>query len=300
MMKATLLAILAVGSFVPALAGNGAIGIAEAPGRFKVNGSDVSGNATLFNGATVETARASSRLRVQGARLELNPGSRLKVFEKSAALELGAGELAGSEYAIEARSLRIAPEGQSTVARVKLDEGKGVLVAAANGPVRVYNHLGDLVASVRAGSALSLIPEPAQAENSNLTGCVKKVDGKYLLTDTTANITVELRGTDLDANVGKRVDMTGSTFRTATPAPGASKVVRVVQIKNIGTDCEEPAAPTPSQPASPTTSVPQTPKPPAGGGGGMSSGAKIALVVAGAGGAAGAAIAAASGGSKSR
>lgn len=265
-----------------------------------MNGSEVSGNATLFSGTTVETVKASSRLNLGKARVELNPGSRIKVSDTIATLEQGAGEIAGSGYSMEARTLRIQPLGGEAVAKVRLQGSETVLVAAASGPVRVYNHLGDVVANVLAGSMLSLTPVLSQVMSSTLNGELRKVEGRYLLTDTTANVTVELRGTNLEENVGKIVEVNGATLRTATPAPGASHVVRVIDIKAIGTPTrpEQAQEPPPAAPSKPGATA--RPPQPEGRGGGMSSGTRIALVVAAAGGAAGAAIAAAGGGSKSR
>ncbi|MEZ5402878.1 MAG: hypothetical protein R2729_24590 [Bryobacteraceae bacterium] len=285
-----------------ALVAADSIGTAAGLGSFSVNGSRVSTNATLFDGATVETARASSRLRLNsGTRVELGPASRAKVSGSRLILEKGATDIApAAGFTVEARELRIAP-GSAATASVKLEGERAVLIAAANGPVRVYNRLGDLLANVRAGSALSVMPPAAaQADGSSLSGCLLKKDGRYILTDTTANVTVELRGANLEPNVGKPVKIDGTVFRTATPVAGASQVLRVSNIAvTEGGPCEQPASAAQPQTVSSPKPV-SAPKPPAAAGGSKVSGAMIAVIVAGAGGGAAAAALALGGDNKSR
>ncbi|MEZ5353895.1 MAG: hypothetical protein R2762_14755 [Bryobacteraceae bacterium] len=271
------------------------IGVAQATGGFALNGARVTGNATLFDGATIETDRASSRLRLSsGARIELGPASKARISPGHLNLEKGASDVsASSGFTIEARTLRIAPAA-SAVAKVTLEGERTVLVAAANGPVRIYNHLGELLANVRAGSALSVLPPlAAQAEGSSLTGCLVKRDGRYVLTDATTGVTVELRGGSLEPQVGKRIKVEGTVFRTATPIEGASQVIRVSTAAPVeGDPCTPPAAATttPSQTPSPAASTPRPPVAEAGGS--KVSGAVIGVIVAGAGaGAVGAALA---------
>src|SRR5277367_2118222 len=69
-----LVAIVAVASM--AFAGSPAIGIVTASGHFTVERSEVWGNSTLFNGATVETGSASSELALRnGVRVQLGAAS---------------------------------------------------------------------------------------------------------------------------------------------------------------------------------------------------------------------------------
>jgi hypothetical protein len=67
-----------------------------------------------------------------------------------------------------------------------------------------------------------------------LTGTVTARDGKFLLTDTTANVTVEVQGAELKRYVGKKVEITGSPIPNATPAAGASQVVQVLSVSILG------------------------------------------------------------------
>src|SRR5262249_22220072 len=59
------------------LAAPPAIGVATSSGSFQVNHAQVSGNSTVFDGASVETTEATSRVRLNGgAWIELAPESK--------------------------------------------------------------------------------------------------------------------------------------------------------------------------------------------------------------------------------
>ncbi|MBI1788132.1 MAG: hypothetical protein HYR60_11355, partial [Acidobacteria bacterium] len=106
-------------------------------------------------------------------------------------------------------------------------------VAAVTGPVRVYNEIGLLVANMEPGVALMFTPQAAQPGAFQMSGCLlKTTSGKYLLVD--ANQTVELRGSGLDKEVNNRVEVAGTAYRSAVPAPPASQVVQVDSLKQVG------------------------------------------------------------------
>ena len=218
-----------------------AIGVAVATGSFEVDASQVYGNTTLFDGSTIRTGQASSRLQLKnGTRLELGEQSQAKVFDKQATLERGVGEVeTSSKYQMEARTLRISPVGARSIARVKLEGDKQVLVAAVNGRVRVVTDKGLLVANVQPGSTLLFTPQAAAAGTFQMSGCLlETTEGKFLLVD--ANQTVELRGSGLVADVNNRVEVTGTAFRSAVPAPPAVQVVQADNVKRVEEGgCEE-------------------------------------------------------------
>src|ERR1700682_5139960 len=71
-----------------------AIGIVTASGHFSVEGSQVWGNATLFDGATVETSAASSELALRsGVKVQLGAGSRARIWQNRLVLEKGIAQL---------------------------------------------------------------------------------------------------------------------------------------------------------------------------------------------------------------
>ena len=198
-----------------------------ATGSFRIDGSTVSDNATLFGGATIETEKASSRLQLSsGARIELAPRSRAKVYDDHLSLESGLGELASKEYQIEAKTLRIETDETNSLARVKIESPKSVLVTAVHGSVRVYNEIGMLVANVKPGMALAFQPQAAAPTASERTGCLMRSrddPAKFILVDTVANVTVEVRGAGVAEQVGSQVKVTGTTFRSVVPVLGASQ-----------------------------------------------------------------------------
>jgi hypothetical protein len=143
---------------------------------------------------------------------------------------------------MEARTLRISPGGAKAIARVKLEGDKQVLVSAVNGPVRVVNEAGLLVASVKPGAALLFTPQAAQAAAFQMSGCLLETrDGKFLLVD--PNQTVELRGSGMEGEINNHVEVTGTAFRSAVPAAPAAQVVQLEGIKRTEAGgCEEAIA----------------------------------------------------------
>jgi hypothetical protein len=288
----SLISLILAGSLTISQAGGPAIGFAVAKGSFQIDGASVSGNATLFGGATIETGEASSRLQFSnGARIELAPQSRAKIFSDHLTLEKGLGELAAKKYRIEARSLRVETSEPKSLARVSLAGSREVLVTALNGPVRVYNEIGLLVANVKPGVAMSFQPQAGAATSSERTGCLmrSKVEpAKFILVDEVADITVEVRGDGLAEQIGNRIKIKGSAFRSEVPVAGASQVIQVDK-DSIELITKDACATGPVGPKAADVAKKA----------GISNGAKVAIAVAVVGGAAGG-IVAATAGSKSR
>lgn len=217
-MLRTFVSFVAAGCLSGLTAGSTSIGMVRSNGEFRVDGSAVRGNATLFDGNLVETTTARSVLQLGGVQITLAPESRVKVFRDH----------------IEAGVLRIASAGEDVAMQVATTGPHGVAIAARAGTVEVHNSAGALVAIVQPGGALALDSQAGGNTAFKMTGVVELKDGKYFLTDTTANVTVELQGTNLAQYVGKTVEVTGSTIPGATAAGGASEVVQVVTIKVTG------------------------------------------------------------------
>lgn len=220
-----------------ALAASPVIGTAVAKGTFRVDNATVTGNATLEEGAVVETSQSSSSLDLSsGARLVLGASSRGKLYGDHMVLERGESRLErGATYSLEALGLVIKPETGATSGRVALGGAGRVQVAALTGSFRVLNSRGVLVANLATGSALEFEPQVSASSGlSKVTGVVVKKDGHLLLTDETTNVTVEVTGAGLEKEAGRRVELTGSMDPSATPAGDASQFIRVSQIKRLG------------------------------------------------------------------
>lgn len=155
-----------------------AIGIAMANGNFRVDNHPVAGNATLFEGNLLETGAASSALELTaGVRLRLGAESRGRVFRDRLVLERGVSELnSGHGYWIEARGLRILPQGPGAAGRVLLDGSRKVQAAALTGSLRVTASDGTIVALLVPGKALEFEPQEVTGEPApfQMTGCLEK------------------------------------------------------------------------------------------------------------------------------
>ena len=235
------------------IAAGPAIGFAVADGGFRVDNSTVRGNGSVFEGSTIITDRAASRLQFDnGARLQLAADSQVQVYRTHAVLVKGLGQIqAPANYRVEARSLRIVSAEPNTVAQVRVGGGHAVLVAAVSGAVRVTNSQGSIVADVAAGHSVSLDPQAGASGPIAITGTVQKVGNVYVVKDATTGVTFEVKGAGVEKMVGKNVSIQGAAASTQPSAAGASQVVDVANV---------------------------TPVSSASGGGGLSTTAKVAIV----------------------
>jgi hypothetical protein len=231
------LALLIVGAGV-AIGAPRVIGFVVANGSFRLDRSTVRSNATLFEGASVETGAQSSSMHLSsGAAVELGPESRGKIFSDRMILERGEGSLQkGANFRFEAFGLTIQPSTGNAAARVVLASERRVQVAPLLGSFRVLNSRGTLVANVAAGSALEFEPQASYGA-TRVVGCLQDNGGHFLLTDETTNVVVELAGAGVAKQKGHRVEAVGSLDTTTTPVAGASYYVRATSVKRIGKGC---------------------------------------------------------------
>ena len=230
-MSKTIASLLGAGLIsILSAAPSSSIGTVRSAGDFRVDGSTIRGNGTIFDGDVVETAAARSIIQMNGAQLTLSPESRAKVFHDRTVLEKGSGLLRDSDNQFfEAAHLRISPVAKDAAIQVDVKDASHIAVFALTGSALVRNSNGMLLASLHPGMALAF-DEPPQAQGNatvTITGVVTTKDGKYFLKDLTTGVTVELRGNDLNQYVGKKVDITGSVIPGATPANPATEVVQV-------------------------------------------------------------------------
>jgi len=204
------------------------IGVIRSNGDFLVDGSTVSGNATLFEGSTIQTAAAQSKVQLSsGVQIVLDPNTRAQVYKDH----------------LEAATLRISPTDAHTIAEIVAQDSNHVSISALQGLVDVRNGAGVLVATVRPGLALAFTTQAGGAATATkMKGCLVKKGDRYLLTDSTTNVTVELQGPDVAKNAGHQVEITGSMIPGITPGAPASQVVRVVTVDSVGAACKVPVA----------------------------------------------------------
>jgi hypothetical protein len=211
-----------------------AIGVVTAGGEFRLDNATIRGNGTLCEGNVVETLRVRTELRIaSGARISLAPQSRGQVFQNSATLESGTGELTAPKgFVLEANGLRIAPLGGE--AQVVISPGSSrVRVSSLQGEVNVRNAQGVLVGRVFSDHGLEFDSRAGASTAVKLKGKVTRINGKYLITDDITHVTVELRGKGLDQFVGKVVTLTGSVIPGAAPVAGAAEVVAITSISVV-------------------------------------------------------------------
>ncbi len=207
------------------------IGIAMSQGNILIDSSTTAGNATIFNGSTLETQSAGSQVRLNGgAQLRLASDSRGKVFSDHVDLQKGSASIKG--YSANANGLNVRADGKASAEISVRDKGE-VQIAALTGNVHVFDAAGFNIANLEQGRALDLRPQAARAgAASSLSGCAVKSGSGTLLTDETTNITVQMKGGN--AKVGRHVQITGSLVPNAVPADGATQVIKVTNVKDLG------------------------------------------------------------------
>jgi hypothetical protein len=229
---------LSVAFAEPAGAAPRTIGTAATKGSFRVDEATVSGNATLFEGTTVETHKSATTLDlVSGARLSLAAESKGRIFSDRLILDRGSGQMERAVgVRMEARGLTVRTDNGAGSARVVLTGTAYVQVAALAGSVRVLNSQGLLVAAIRPGNALQFALQ-ASGEPSKLSGCLRAASGHYLVTDEVTNVTVEVAGSGLDKESGNRVQVTGALDPARSPVSGATRYIRVSAVKRLSRGC---------------------------------------------------------------
>jgi len=211
------------------------IGVAISQGNIVINSSQTAGNATIFDGSTLETHTASSQVRLNGgAQLRLASDSRGTVYADHVNLERGSARIAG--YSANASGLNVRADGKAS-ATVSMRDAGIIEIAALTGNVHVFNAAGMNVANLVPGRALDLRPQDAGASApSTLVGCAAKAGSNTLFTDETSNVTVQLRGNAVRA--GRRVQINGTMVPNATPASPATQVINVTSVKALSGPCK--------------------------------------------------------------
>lgn len=231
-MQAVVSAGISLGA-VTVFAATSAIGVAMSEGTILINDTQTPGNATVFDGSTLQTQKAFSQVRLKdGAQLRLDSDSRGKVFSDHVDLQQGSAKI--WDYSANANGLSVRTDAQSSASVMM--KGKVVEVAALTGSVHVFNANGLNVANLVPGRALDLLPQDAGASApSTITGCAVRSNGNLLLKDESSNVTAQLRGGNVKPN--QHVQVTGSLVPNATPAAGATQVLQVTSVKAVSGAC---------------------------------------------------------------
>lgn len=213
---------------LPGLAAPRLVGTAVAHGDFRMDGTTVMGNATVLEGSALETAGVASTIRLsQGGAVTLGEAAKVKMYGDRMVLERGIGQVSGTtRYPIEVQKLLVQP-AEGSQARVKLEGGAKVLVAALRGPVRVSTVNGIIVANVVPGAAMSFMQTEGATAATTVHGTLTKSGNTYLLRDRTTSITFQITGcNDVTSMLSKNVTVTGLLQGGVTPAAGTSQVLQ--------------------------------------------------------------------------
>ena len=244
-------------SVVPAF--SAAIGIAKANGSFRVDSNPVAGNATLFEGNTLETAAASSDLQLySGTRMRLAPDSRGRVFGDRLVLEKGLGEWdSATGYWVEARGLRILADSPGASGRVLITGSRKVQAAALAGSLRVTTADGTVVALVTPAMALEFEPQTVTGVQApfEMSGCLELRNGQFVLRDPLTGVVEEIRGSQLQGEVGNMIEVTATVVPGAKPATDAMEVIQITRMRRVSRNCAV-AAPPSTQAAKPGAESP--------------------------------------------
>ena len=149
-------------AMVHALAASASIGIATAKGSFRVDDSAVAGNATLFEGATVETGVSTGELSLAKAKVVMATDTRGRVFQDRLILDRGKVQWGGANYRAVAGEFLIVGADTGSKALVERN-GERVHVASLSGTVNVFSRTGEFLMAVSAGASYDFEPEPQGA-----------------------------------------------------------------------------------------------------------------------------------------
>lgn len=229
-----LVCLILVGCVLILTASAPSVGIVKSTGDFRVDGSIIRGNGTVFDGNLIETTAARSTVQLGEAQITLLPNSSAKVYRDRTVLESGSELMRnGEKHTIEAATLQIASASKDGVVLVAMGGPNNVKVFATRGAAQVRTAAGFLVASLSPGMGLAFTPQAGAATSMEMKGVVESMNDKFFLTDITTKTRVELRGTDLARFKGKSVQVTGSVIMGAAAPGGASQVVQVTKIEQL-------------------------------------------------------------------
>ena len=229
-----LICLVLVGCVLILTASAPSVGIVKSTGDFRVDGSIIRGNSTVFDGNLIETTAARSTVQLGEAQITLLPNSSAKVYRDHTVLKSGSELMRnGEKRMIEAATLQIVSAAKDGIVLVAMGGPNNVKVFATSGAAQVRTAAGFLVASLSPGTGLAFSPQAGAATSMQMKGVLESTDGKFFLTDVTSKTRVELRGTDLAKFKGKSIQVTGSVIMGAAAGAGASQVVQVTKMEQL-------------------------------------------------------------------
>ncbi len=157
------LVLLVLGVSVTSVLGaDSVIGVASTRGSMEVNHAAIRGNANVSDGTLIRTNDTTGLVNLQnGVQVILGTKSAAAIYAGHMQLTDGGAQVsAQGGFDVEALGFRIRAENGQAVARVAYENPSRILISALNGPVRVADREGILLASVGAGTTYFFEPSP--------------------------------------------------------------------------------------------------------------------------------------------
>jgi hypothetical protein len=224
----------------PAVA-SGAIGFIYSRAAYQSDGVAVRGNATLFDGSTIEIGETAAQVQLaSGVRMWFAPGARATLSARAVRLLAGLGQFeAPPKYWLEARAVRVAASRPESKVRLALDDSDGAVVAPLSGAVEVTNMRGVRVGDLRPGNVVRFAGQAATPSAVSVSGCLSADGDHFALTDAVTNVPLRLTGPDLEKEVGHLVSVSG----VEGPAFAEVLNVRVAAVRRLASGpCGAPQA----------------------------------------------------------
>jgi hypothetical protein len=190
------------------------VGTATVRGSMRIDGNQITSDATLFDGSTVETEEASATLNMgTHTIIIMAAGTRGIVHEDYIKLEQGKIDLKPTcGFVVEADQARITPNSLDSHSVISISNSSAS-VMVQNGEFLILDKEGRVLHALRSGNSQSFgtgtTPSGTQA---TYAGTLSIVDNHHLLTlfapDT--NVTYELQGKNTDKIQGNFVQVNGT------------------------------------------------------------------------------------------
>ncbi len=188
------------------------IGTATVRGNVRVDGNQVTGDATLFDGTKVETAAASATLRMsQRSIIEMSTGTRSVIYGNYVRLEQGTIDFKPTcGFVAEVNGVRVTPNSSNTHGVISLSSS-GASLSSQSGEFLILDKTGRLLSRIPAGSSQPIGTNLAQLVAPTYVGNVSVVSSHRILTllGPDANTRYELQGQNIHKLQGRLMEIDG-------------------------------------------------------------------------------------------
>ena len=180
-------------------------------GDMRIDGNQVTSDATLFDGSTVETAEASATLHLNAnADIMMTAGTRSIVHDGYVKLEQGKIDVKPTcGFVVEANGVRITPSSANSHAVISSNAS----VTALTGEFLILDNQGRVLSRIRNGTSQAFGTGQAQPTGpATYAGALSNLDNHSMLTlfGPDNNVTYELQGRSANKVQGKFVLVNGT------------------------------------------------------------------------------------------